>query len=124
MPIIDTLVKSICQQFSDPTSQSTAYCSTLGFTYVCSYLNLDPETANYCNFNILSGNMSGTYRFQSGFYGLTDMPAELQKAMDFTLIGLKNTYCFLDDKLIVSRGSKKEHKNKCLIVLTDLMRKI
>ena len=40
--------------------------------------------------------MTGTYRFPTGFNGLTDMPAELQKAMDYFLIGLKNTYCFPD----------------------------
>ena len=36
--------------------------------------------------------MTGTYRFKTGFYGLTDMPAEFQKAMDYTLIGLKNSF--------------------------------
>ena len=47
--------------------------------------------------------MTGMYRFQTGFFGLTDMPAEFQKAMDYTLIGLENTYCFLDHILIVKR---------------------
>ena len=41
--------------------------------------------------------MTGTYRFQTGFFGLKDMPPELQKATDYTLIILKNIYCFLDD---------------------------
>ena len=54
--------------------------------------------------------MTGTYRFHTGFYGLTDMPAEFQKAMNYTLIGLKNTYCFLDDLLIARKGSLEEHK--------------
>ena len=66
--------------------------------------------------------MTGTYRFQTGFYGFTDMPAEFQKAMDYTLIGLENTYCFLDDILIVSKGSLIDHKNyvmKCLQRLDD-----
>ena len=66
--------------------------------------------------------MTGIYRFQMGFYGLTDMPAEFQKAMDYTLIGLKNTYCFLDDILIVSEGSLEEHKTyvvNCLKRLDD-----
>ena len=77
-------------------------------------LNLDPVTANYCNININSGDMTGTYRFQTGFYGLTDMPAEFQKAVKYTLIGLKTPYCFLDDILIVSKGSEKEHKQHAL----------
>ena len=37
------------------------------------------------------------------------MPAEFQKAMDYTLIGLKITFCFLDDILIVSKGSEDGH---------------
>ena len=66
--------------------------------------------------------MTGTYRFQTGFYGRTDMSTEFQKAMDYTLIGLKNTYFFLDDILIVSKGSLEEHKiylNNCLKRLDD-----
>ena len=66
--------------------------------------------------------MTGTYRFQTGFYGLTDMSSEFQKAMDYTLIGLKDAYCFLDDILIVSKGSLEEHKSyvmNCLKRLDD-----
>ena len=66
--------------------------------------------------------MTCTYRFQTGFYGLTDMLAELQKAMDYALIGLKNNYRFLDDILNVSKRSEAEHKEyvlKCLKRLDD-----
>merc|ERR1711894_213141 len=58
---------------------------------------------------MVGGSATGTYRFKTGFYGLTDMPAEFQKAIDCTLTGLKNTFCFLDDILIASRGTKEEH---------------
>ena len=64
--------------------------------------------------------MTGTYRFQNRFYGLTDMPTEFQKAMDNTLIGLKNTYCLPDDILIVSKGSEAEHKQYVLKSLKRL----
>ena len=74
----------------------------------------------HCNFNIVSGDMTGTYRFKTGFYGLTDMPAEIQKAMDYTLIGLKNTFCFLDDILIVSNGSEEDHFNLVVNFLKKL----
>ena len=66
--------------------------------------------------------MTGTYRFKTGFYGLTDIQAEFQKAMDFSLIDLKGTYCFLDDILIVSKGLEAEYKQyvlKCLKRLVD-----
>ena len=122
MPNIDTLIESISQQISAPASQNITYFSTIDLKYAYSQLNLDTNTANLCNFNIISGDMTGTYRFQTGFYGLTDMPAEIQKGMDYFLIGLENTYCFLDDILIVSKGSLNEHKSyvmKCLQRLDD-----
>ena len=122
MPNIDTLIESISQQISAPASQNTTYFSTLDLKYAYSQLNLDTNTANHCNFNIISGDMTGTYRFQTGFYGLTDMPAEFQKAMEYTSIGLKNTYCFLDDILIASKDSLEEHKSyvmNCLKRLDD-----
>ena len=70
---------------------------------------MHPDTARHCNFNISCGDATGTYRFKTGFYGLTDMPAESQKAMDYTLVGLSNTYCFLDDIIVVSKDTKESH---------------
>ena len=113
---------TIQQNLNTNASQETAYFSTLDLKYAYSQLNLDPETAKHCNFNIVSGEGTGTYRFIIGFYGLTDMPAAFQKVMDYTLVGLKNTHCFLDDMIIVSRGSKEDHLKlvyKCLKKLDD-----
>ena len=48
------------------------------------------------------------------------MPAEFQKAMDYTLVCLTNTYRFLDDIIVVSKGSKESHLKylyKCLQIL-------
>ena len=109
MPNIDTLIESISLQISAPASQNATYFSTIDLKYAYRQLNLDTNTANHCNFNIISGDMTGTYRFQTGFYGLKDMPAEFQKAVNYTLIGLKSTYCLLHDILIVSKGSLEEH---------------
>ena len=39
--------------------------------------------------------------FRYRIYGLTDMTAALQKVTDYTLVGPKNTYCFLDDIITV-----------------------
>ena len=36
------------------------------------------------------------------------MTAELQKTMDYKLIGLKNTSCVLDDILMVSNSSEED----------------
>ena len=53
--------------------------------------------------------MTGTYRFNTGFCGLTYMPAEFQKATSYPLISLKKTFCFLDHIIIVSKGSEEDH---------------
>ena len=41
------------------------------------------------------------------------MPAEFQKSMDYTLVGLRNTYCFLDD-ILIAIGHRM--KNICIPV--------
>ena len=60
--------------------------------------------------------MAGTYRFKTGFYSLRAMLAEIQKAIDRTLIGLTNTYSFLYDTLILSGTVEDSMKlvRKCL----------
>ena len=110
MPDIDSLLQTISQTLST-APQETAYCTTLIFQYAYSQLNLHSDTARHFNFNLVSGDMTGTYRFKTGFYDLTDMPAEFQKVIDCTLAGLDNPFCFLDDILIVSRGGIEKHLN-------------
>ena len=34
---------------------------------------------------------------KGGFYGLTDMPAKLQRAMDYTLMDIRKIFAFVDD---------------------------
>ena len=70
---------------------------------------MHPDSARHCNFNIIFGDATGTYRFNAGIYDLTDMPVEIQKAMDYTFVGLSNAYCFLDDTFVVSKGIKETH---------------
>ena len=96
------------------------YFSVLDLKYAYSQLKLTAETAKQCNFNIIGGQATGTYRYLTGFYGLADMPAEFQKAMDRTLNHAKNTLCFLDDILIVSKGSEQEHVRLIMNVLEKL----
>ena len=104
---IDNLIDTIQQNLNTNGSKETAYFSTLDLKYAYSQLNLDPETAMHCNFNIISGEGTETYRFITGFNGLTDMPAAFQKVMGYTLVQLDNTHYFLYDIIIVSRGSKE-----------------
>ena len=74
--------------------------------YAYSLFKLDPEFSRHCNFNMVSGEGTGTYLFITGCYGLTDRPAAFQKVMDYILFGPNITHCFLYDIIVVSRGSK------------------
>ena len=59
MPNIDTLIESIFQQISAAASQNTTYFSTIDLKYAYNLLNLYTNTANHCNFNIISGDITG-----------------------------------------------------------------
>ena len=48
------------------------------------------------------------------------MPTEFPKMMDRTLNHARNTFCFLDDILIVSKGEKAEREKLVLDVLKKL----
>ena len=109
MPNIGMLIDTISQHLANIQNCQQAYFTTLDLKYAYSQLNLHHDTVKHCNFSIICGESTGTYRFKTGFYGLTDMPAEFQKAMDYTLRGLQNTYCFLDDIKIVSTGTETDH---------------
>ena len=62
MPNIETLMDSISQKITDYKTETAEkiYFSTIDIKYEYSQLNLHPVTANYCNFNIVSGDMIGT----------------------------------------------------------------
>ena len=116
-PNIDSLIDSISQHINDSNHGDNVYFSTIDLKYAYSQLNVHPDTAPHCNFNIICGDAMGTYCFKTGFYGLADKLAQFQKAMDYTLVGLSDTYCFLDDIIVVSKGTKESHLKyvyKCL----------
>ena len=119
MPNVDELIDGVSQIITS-ASEGSLYFTVLDLKYAYSQIRLTAETAKQCNFNIVGGNATGTYRFLTGFYGLADMPAEFQKAMDRTLNYSKNTFCFLDDILIVSKGEAKDHEKLVRNVLQKL----
>ena len=92
MPNVDELIDGVSQIIT-ATSEGSLYFTVLDLKYTYSQIRLTAETAKQRN--IVGGQATGTYRFLTGFYGLADMPAEFQKAMDRTLNHSKNTFCFL-----------------------------
>ena len=84
MPNIDFLLDNNAQTIKSDTKEQTLF-SSVYLRYAYSQIRLDKKTREQCNFSHKGGNATGTYQFQTGFYGLTAMPAEFQKAIDLTL---------------------------------------
>ena len=111
MPNIELLLDNIAQVVKSDKSKQTVF-STLDLRYAYSQILLDKTTREKSNFSPISVNAIGTYQFQTGFYGLTDLVAEFQKAIDLPLTNCTSTYAYLDDILIVTKGSLDLHKQK------------
>ena len=62
MTNFNSLIQTISQTLSN-APQETACFTTLDLQYVYSQLSLHSDTARHCNYNIVSGDMTGTYRF-------------------------------------------------------------
>ena len=91
------------------------FMSKIDLDYAYGQMKLSEETSQQCVFALTGGNFSGYYRFKKGFYGLADIPTIFQEKIDRTL-----EYCtpaWLDDIIVVTRGSKQDHEKKLFDVL-------
>ena len=119
MPNLSELLDSAAQ-ITTAKTEGTVWFTSLDLKYAFSQLPLDESVSKHCNFSIVCGEFTGTYRFKTGSYGLTDMPKEFQKAMDNTIQEIQEVFGFLDDMLIVSKGSVTEHNETVDKVLSRL----
>ena len=109
-PNIHELIDNKALQLSSRES-GKVWFNSLDLKNAYSQLQLCTDISKQCNFSIVGGETTGTYRFLTGFYGLGDMPNEFQRAMDSLLKDLLFTNChYIDDILIASKGSLNEHK--------------
>ena len=99
------------------TEKGEAWFSSVDMTYAYGQVPLHLLTAKHCNFQIIGGESTGTYRFVTGFYGLSVMPTEFQKVMDILFAKFREVFVFNNDILIVT---KKEHLNKMREILKTL----
>ena len=81
-------------------------------------MKLAPETSKHCSFAITGEKINGQYRFRKGIYGPADIPTIFQEKIDRTLE--HETPVWLDDIIVVTRGTKEEHTQKLESVLTKL----
>ena len=68
------------------------------------------EITKHSNFNIICGKSTGIRRFKTGFYGLTDMPAEFAESNKL-YIYISPKYLLLEDIRKVSNRSESKHYN-------------
>ena len=92
--------------------EGEVFYSSVDLKYAYGQVPLHECTARHCNFQIIGGKSTGTYRFVTGHYGLTIMPTEFQKVLDLTLVNIDCTFVYIDDIFIVTRGNKEVHMQK------------
>ena len=76
MPNLENLIDMIAEKV-DKEEGETWY-SSVDMTYAYGQVPLHEVTKKHCNFQIVGGKSTGTYRFKTGCYGLTVMPTEFQ----------------------------------------------
>ena len=108
MPNLENLMEKVGEIVND-NKGGEVFFTSLNMQYAYGQTNLHPETAKDCNFQIVGGESMGTYAFNTVYYGLTVMPPEFQKIIDQILHTTKNTFTFIGDILIVTKGTKEEH---------------
>ena len=117
MPNMGDLLNQISVEITrDRTTQ--LFLSKIDWDYAYRQMKLSEETSRQCVSALTGGNFSGYYRFKKGFYGLADIPTKFQEKIDRTL-----EYCtpaWLDDIIVVTRGSKQDHEKKLFDVLDKL----
>ena len=102
---INELVDTIGQLISEK-KQGEVFFTTMDLTYAYGQLQFSEETSVHCNFSLVGERLTGTYRFRTGFYGLTFMPAEFQRVMDSILNEFPQANAFIDDILVTTKGTQ------------------
>ena len=107
MPNLDNLMDMVAEKIEE--EEGEVLYSSVDLKYAYGQFPPHECTARHCNFQIIGGKSTGTYRFITGNYGLTIMPeTEIQKVMDhLTLVNIDCTFVYIDDTFIVTKGSEK-----------------
>ena len=107
MPNVENLMDMIAEKMNE--NEGEVWFTTLDLRYAYGQIQLEEETARQCNFKIIGGEATGTYRYVNGFYGLTVMPTEFQRVIDKVLEKEKDAFSFIDDILVCTVGTREDH---------------
>ena len=119
MPNLEDLTNTLAETIKTG-EPGKVWFSSVDLKYAYGQVPLNKKLAQHCNFAIIGGKASGIYRFKNGFYGLTVMPTEFQRILEELLINNPNIFIFIDDILIVTKGTKQEHEREVRKILKKL----
>ena len=109
MPNMDELLNQISVETTRDRTMIIDF-SKLDLDHANGQKKLSKETKRKCIFAITGCQFSGYFRFEKGFYGLADIPTIFQEKIDQTLD--YSTPTWLDDIIVVTRGSREDHEKK------------
>ena len=95
MPNLEHLIDMIAEKLDKENGE--AWYSSVDMTYAYGQVPLHELTKKHCNFQIVGRKSTGTYRFSTGYYGLTVMPTEFQKLMHATLVYINSVFVYIDE---------------------------
>ena len=72
IPNIYELIDNVTLQFSEKSNGRVWFC-ILDLKNAYGQMKLCKQTSKQCNYSIVGGKTTGTYRFLTGIYGLGDM---------------------------------------------------
>ena len=111
MPNLEDLLNTLAETITAKDGEKVWFTS-VDLKYAFGQVPLNPELAKHCNFAIIGGKLAAYTVLKQVFFGLTVMPTEFQRIMEDLLINIENVFIFIDDILIVTKGTKEEHEEK------------
>ena len=84
MPNLESLLEKMAG-IVNAKEEGEVFLTSLDMQYAYGHTVLHPDTTKHRNFQILGEESAGTYSFNAGFYGLTVMPPEIQRIINYVV---------------------------------------
>ena len=117
MPNMKELISRMSRKIADGEADEI-WISKFDLDYAYDQLPLSKNAMALCISAVTGGNFTGSYRFLKGFYGLGDIPTIFRETIDKTPENKQPAW--LDDILVVTKGTKEQHKRELIDVITKL----
>ena len=116
MPNMEELISRISRKNADGTADKI-HVLKFDLDYAYGQLRLSKRAMDLCIFAVTGGTFTGYYHLLKSFYELADNPTKFQAKSDKRL---EKHPAWLDDILVVTKGSKQKHLDEIFDVLSKL----